>query len=268
MRQKSGAPTLIGQMRLPNGERAARLSFALPASRLDSPGVTPLLENLAYQAGRHGACSLIAEVEESSPMLEGLRRAGFSLFAWQRVWKIVPSVSPASNPRLWEQTDDLDTLPIRSLYQALVPPLVQSAEPPLNNLVQGLAFRQNGELLAYISPTYGPQGIYVQPLIHPGVESISQLLSSLAAALPLTLGRPVYISVRSYQAWLEPALEQLGARAAGKQALLVKHLAAAQRVLEFAPRAAALKNQQPALISPPTVPGIAPWLEPPAEGDE
>ena len=31
--------------------------------------------------------------------------------------------------------------------------------------------------------------------------------------------------VRSYQAWLEPVLEDLGAKAADRQAIMVKHLA-------------------------------------------
>lgn len=261
LRQKTGYPTLVGQMRLMSGERAARLTFAFPADGLDSPGVVPLMEDLAWQAGNRGACSLLAEVDEGSPMLEGLRRAGFSLFAWQRVWKIAPSGGANNNLHLWEPTDDLDTYPIRSLYQALIPPLVQSAEPPLNNLAQGLAYRQDGELLAYVSPTYGPQGIYLQPLIHPGVESIDQLLASLVSSLPLQLGRPIYLSVRSYQAWLEPALEMAGALAAGRQALMVKHLAVAQRALAFGTRAASLEKQQPAMISPPSPQSVTPWVE-------
>ena len=101
----------------------------------------------------------------------------------------------------------------------------------------------------------------------PGSKSVTHraLLMAALADSPSDIKNPLVAEDTLLTA---KALEQLGARAAGKQALLVKHLAAAQRVLEFAPRAAALKNQQPALISPPSVPGIAPWLEPPAEGDE
>jgi hypothetical protein len=36
--------------------------------------------------------------------------------------------------------------------------------------------------------------------------------------------RPVYICVRSYQAWLEPVLADLGAKAGPRQAVMVKHL--------------------------------------------
>ncbi|MCI0553850.1 MAG: hypothetical protein L0287_23115, partial [Anaerolineae bacterium] len=37
--------------------------------------------------------------------------------------------------------------------------------------------------------------------------------------------RPVYVRVRSYQAWLEPVLADLGAKGADRQAVMVKHLA-------------------------------------------
>lgn len=248
LRQGGGAPTLIGQMRYTSGEQAARLAFALPAASLNSPGVVNLIESLTRQAGARGAYCLLAEAEEDSPVLEGLRRAGFSLFGWQRVWKISPGLQPDNTAHLWEPADDLDILPIRGLYQSLVPQLVQSAEPPLNNLGQGLVYADHDELLAYVSPTYGPQGIYLQPLIHPGVESVETLLASLIGALPMQFGRPIYLSVRSYQAWLENALAECGAKPAARQALLVKHLAASQRALAYSTSHSVLEKHQPAML--------------------
>jgi hypothetical protein len=43
--------------------------------------------------------------------------------------------------------------------------------------------------------------------------------------LPDRRNRPVYVCVRSYQAWLEPVLADLGAKAGQRQAVMVKHLA-------------------------------------------
>jgi hypothetical protein len=43
--------------------------------------------------------------------------------------------------------------------------------------------------------------------------------------LPDRRNRPVYVCVRSYQAWLEPVLADLGAKSAPRQAVMVKHLA-------------------------------------------
>jgi len=74
LRQGNGHPTMIGQIHYANGERAARLNFITPDKGLESPGLPALIESLAWDAGEHGALSLLAEVEESSPAFEALRR--------------------------------------------------------------------------------------------------------------------------------------------------------------------------------------------------
>jgi hypothetical protein len=45
----------------------------------------------------------------------------------------------------------------------------------------------------------------------------------------------VYVCVRSYQAWLESPLEELGAEAAPRQAVMVKRLAKAVREPQIVP---------------------------------
>jgi hypothetical protein len=139
----------------------------------------------------------------------------------------------------------LDEIALRSLYQSLVPPLVQSAEPFVLNSHQGLVYRhKHGEVQGYVESRRGPRGVYLQPVIHPDVEDSQGLLVDLLQALPaLYLGRPVYIAVRSYQSWLEAALEDLHGQAAPRQALFVKHLASAQRVLATNKRLVMEKQQ-------------------------
>ncbi len=250
LRQGGGTPPLVGQLRYSNSERTAHLAFVMPQRGLDTPGLVALMENLAWEAGARGACSLLAEVDENSPAIEGLRKAGFSLYSWQRVWKLSPTNPPTPSPNLWENTGDLDSIPIHTLYQSLVPPLVQSAEPQTNHLDEGLVYADHGELLAYIAPIYGPHGIYLLPLVHPGVTDVALLLTSLVNAIPFQLGRPIYISVRSYQAWIENALAEMGAEVAQRQALMVKHLAIIQREPVFATRQAVLNKHQPAMLCP------------------
>jgi hypothetical protein len=67
-------------------------------------------------------------------------------------------------------------------------------------------------------------GIVLLPLIHPEASEVSAKLLALIKHLPNRGGRPVYFCVRSYQAWLEPVLEDLGAKSAARQAVMVKHL--------------------------------------------
>ena len=62
------------------------------------------------------------------------------------------------------------------------------------------------------------------PLIHPEVADVSAKIVSLVNHLPDRRNRPVYLCVRSYQAWLEPALEDLSAHTGERQAVMVKHL--------------------------------------------
>ncbi len=252
LRQGGSNPTLIGQMHYTAGERAARLTFVTPERGLDSPGLAALLESLAWEAGERGACSLLAEVEESSPAFEVLRRTGFSVYGWQRVWKINEPINSNNVPNVWETSNDLDALPIRALYQALVPPLVQTADPLVERAMTGLVYEQNGELLAYIEPTYGPMGIYLQPLIHPAVDDVLRLVRSFLGGLSFQLGRQVYLSIRSYQAWLENALSELDVEVSPRQALLVKHLVVQQRSPAFAAaRNGTFENRQPAMITSP-----------------
>ena len=246
-------PKLIGQMHYTQGQRSARLSFMAPANAGDSPGVSDLLDGLTCQAGDWGAFNLLAEAEEHHPIFVNLRRANFFVYAWQRIWRFTPSTQGERGiSNRWRAASPLDEIALRSLYQALVPPLVQSAEPFVLHSHQGLVYRQNGEIMGFIDGRHGPRGVYLQPVIHPDVVDAKGLLVDLLQALPaLYLGRPVYIAVRSYQSWLEGALEDLHGQVAPRQALFVKHLASAQRVLVTNKRLVMEKHQ-----AEPTVPMV------------
>lgn len=248
LRPGNGQPPLIGQVHYNAGERAARIAYILPRRALESPELSKLLENLCEAACLGGAVCLLAEVEETSPALEQLRRSGFVVYAWQRVWKVTQAPNTNSLPKLWQPASDLDVIAIRNLFQSLVPPLVQSAEPASDHTLQGFVYEQNGELFGYVEAVYGPQGIYLLPLIHPDSEDVPRLIASLITSTPFHLGRPIYISVRSYQAWLEVPLTELQATSAERQALLVKHLAAMERAPAYATRNGVLEKHQPALV--------------------
>ena len=67
-------------------------------------------------------------------------------------------------------------------------------------------------------------GIVLFPLIHPETTDVAAKLRALIRQLPNRGGRPVYVCVRSYQAWLEHVLEDMGAQGGERQAIMVKHL--------------------------------------------
>jgi hypothetical protein len=242
-------PVLLGQIVHPSGCATARLSYVTPASALDADNITGLVEHLTALIGARGAVHLLAEAEEQQQAFELLRKAGFSTYARQRIWQLTGE--PAGEPvhSTWKPAKAADIINVRSLYANLIPGLVQQVEAPPANQLRGLIFRQNEELLAYVEVKYGPRGILIQPFIHPDMGQVPQRLVYLLENIPYRRSRPVYIKIRSYQSWLEPFLEDLGAEAGPRQAIMVRHLAVAMKAARsfVLPR---LERGQPEVSAP------------------
>jgi hypothetical protein len=92
-------------------------------------------------------------------------------------------------------------------------------------------------------------GIVLTPLIHPEATDVSAKLAALISNLPDRRDRPVYLCVRSYQAWLEPVLADLGAKAGLRQAVMVKHLAHLVKEAQTSPTVPAGVTVQPSRVS-------------------
>ena len=247
----NGHPAIIGQMQFASGERSAHLTYLMPNDALGSENLTFLLETMASQAGSWGALHLLAEIDETSSALDRMRHSGFSVYAWQRIWQFkTPLENHKAESNLWQPATSIDEIPIRNLYQLLVPPLVQSAEPLNSRRLQGWVYRQDQEIMAYVEGIYGPHGIYLHPLIHPALENVSQVVAGLLARQPGLLNRAVYMPIRSYQAWLETVVRDLECQVGPRQALMVKHLVIQQRVSALAARHSVLEKY----TTEPTVP--------------
>jgi hypothetical protein len=223
--------SLMGQVVQSEGETFARLTFLAPNELLGA-GEVPLLDHLARQAGGWGALHLLAEVDERSKAFKSLRQAGFAMYAWQRVWKLDIPMTPIV--RDWREAASRDLVAVQGLYSQIVPALIQPVES-LPTHLDGLICHTNGEMQAYVGLTHGPAGIWAQPLIHPDAEAVPERITALLHELPDRRERPVYVCVRSYQAWLEGVLEDLGAQAGPRQAVMVKRLAKLQKIEEKIP---------------------------------
>ena len=210
---------LLGGIIHTRGESFAKLLYLAPSSRLDHPDLPALIDHLSAEAGGWGAFHVLAEVNEASTAFDGLRKSGFSVYAWQRMWNI-SQVAEAGSRSDWMRVDSIHWTAIQSLYQQIVPPLLHPIEPLSQ---RGVGWIDAG-LKSYVSVTQGIYGIVLTPLIHPEVADVSAKIVSLVSHLPDRRNRPVYLCVRSYQAWLEAALEDLGASADERQAVMVKHL--------------------------------------------
>ena len=221
--------SLMGQVTLREEVTSAHLTFLTPAENLDALSL-PLLDHLVAQVGEWGAFHLLAEVDEDSPAFKLLRQSGFSMYAWQRVWKM-PVTQPAGEMDLWRPAHATDWPAIQSLYGQIIPTLLHPVEG-LPKQVMGLVCRPGDAMQAYVTVDSGTKGVWIQPIVPPESDCISEQLIGLIHVLANGHERPIYVCVRSYQAWLESVLEDLGAQAGPRQAVMVRRLAKLQRVEE------------------------------------
>lgn len=211
-----------------------------------------MLEGLIIKAGQWGSKQIVAEMTPDSDMFLQFKQAGFSVLAKHRIFKFnLPMDYQPKTNRSWRLWNSADVHKMRNLYFTLVPPLIQPVEPLSRREMLGLVYYDaSGELQAYADLVYGPVGAWVLPFVHPqATENITDLLAQLCLDLPELANRPIYITARSYQPWIESALENLSGETSPELALMVRYLALRQRVnAEWT--FAALENGKPE----PTIP--------------
>lgn len=231
-----GEQAVIGQVMHSLGSPTSRLTFLTPAEALGSASLPVLLDYFIQLSGERGAFRLLADVDERSLVFEALRRESFAIYTRQRIWQLTgqppePDAAVKDSDHCWRPATKQDTLGIRSLYSNLVPGLVQQVEPFSPARARGMVYCSGSDLLAYVELKYGPRGIWAQPFVHPDAEDVIDWFADLFQNLPYRRSRPVYVCVRSYQSWLEAAVEELGAEAGPRQAVMVKHLAIPQKAV-------------------------------------
>jgi hypothetical protein len=222
---------LIGQVIHSPGAQAAQLTFLCPDEAMRSAALPALLDHLSVQAVDRGAFRLLAEVDERSQAYEAMRRASFAIYARQRIWQLEDQTAEITPDLTWQVAVEQDLIAVRSLYNNLIPGLVQQVEPFPAERLHGMVYRQEGDLLAYVELKYGHRGIWAQPFVHPDAEDLIGELVELISHVPHRRSRPVFLCIRSYNSWLEPALEDLGAKSRTRQAVMVRHLAVPQKAV-------------------------------------
>jgi hypothetical protein len=215
-----GKDSVLGGIIHRNDDTFAKLYYLAPHSQLNHPNLPDLIENLAEQAGLWGAMHVLAEVDETNPAFTSLRRSGFSVYAWQRMWD-VSNLDESVSGSDWMRVRSVDLPVVQTLYHQIVPPLLQPVESPPKTAT-GWLCSEGGK--CYVGVAHGVYGIVLVPLIHPEAEQVGEKFSAVIKNLPDRRNRPVYVCVRSYQAWLEPVLADLGASPGQRQAVMVKHL--------------------------------------------
>lgn len=237
--------SILGGVIHTRGDTFAKLLYLTPSSQLTHPELPSLLDHLSIEAGKWGAFHVLAEIDETSDAFILLRKAGFSVYAWQRMWD-VSNLTDAGSGSSWKRSRSVDLPAIQSLYYQIAPALLHPIEPAPNRprgLISGDGIK------CYANMTSGAVGIMFTPLIHPEVSNVGERLVGLVKAIPDRRSRSVYFCVRSYQAWLEPVLEDLGAQATSRQAVMVKHLTHLVRDQETAPAVPSGATIQPSRVT-------------------
>ena len=241
----SEGESVLGGIIHSRDETFAKLLYIAPSSQLNHPDLPELIENLAVQAGTWGAFHVLAEVDETSDAFVALRKSGFSVYAWQRMWD-VSEITEAGSGFDWTRVKSVHLPSVQSLYHQIVPPLLHPFEPQPKSPTGWMC---NEGVKCYVSMVHGVYGIVLTPLIHPEATDVSKKLASLINNLPDRRNRPVYLCVRSYQAWLEPVLADLGAQGADRQAVMVKHLARLVKEEQTVPAVPSGARVQPSQVS-------------------
>lgn len=220
--KNSDDTTLLGGIIHTHGETFAKLLYLAPSFNLNSPYLPELIEHLTAHAGEWQAFHVIAEVDETSDVFMALRKSGFSVYAWQRIWNASHIQKTESSPSTgWRRVKSIDLPAIQRMHYQIVPQLLHPVDPA-PRIPNGFIHTDG---YCFASVNYGVYGVVLTPWILPDEGDVSEKIVSLISSLPDRRGRPVYLNVRSYQAWLEPVLEDLGANASPRQAVMVKYLA-------------------------------------------
>ncbi len=218
---------VIGQYHHHPGRSFARLTFLGPHESISEMRGIRLLEALADAAGRNGALSIVAEIDEKDEALEGLRHAGFAIFARQRIWRLNNRVemNKHSPKNTWRKEREEDESAILHLHSGLIPSLVQQVEPPEVHDGNGLVYWEGDELLGYYHVRRGSRGNWVQPYFHPAAVLSDGLLSAGFEEFVTRDSKPLFVCVRSYQGGIGGVLESLGFEQCVDEAVMVKRLA-------------------------------------------
>lgn len=226
---------LIGQIRHRVGERSAHIACLapIPQDNLDYVAWLQLIDGLVHTAGRRGAWTITAEVlEHEHSAFKLLRKAGFVVYARQTIFRRAPGPIRASSSleRLHVRpANEIDMIRVQALHAALVPSLIQQADPLPEINAGSLVVEVIGEqrLLGYLSVIEGKAGLMVKPYLHPDVyEEAEAILEHAINCWSKAERLPMYFAVRSYQDWLRIPLNLLGLVAGDQQAVFVKHTVA------------------------------------------
>lgn len=221
-------------------QAAADIAYMAPAlgeNHRAARAWAALLEGTSVEMAERGIQRLFASLPEGGPEAEPFCQAGFAPYAGEQIFRLAraaPLLTAELEGRIRAQR--LEDLPaLQRLSAAVIPQRVRQAEGGIwlapdkggnckRYVVPG---KQSDEMVAMLTIASGGSGHWLRAIIHPEMRHLAKSLVSWGLALlAAPPAKPVVTSVRSYEAGMGPALEELGFEPGGERVLLVKHTAA------------------------------------------
>lgn len=217
----------LGQVKLEN--QGAHINWLLPVSLSESDPLPTLLDNLALEAGLHGAKFITAAVHVDDCLFETLRNAGYCLCGWQCFWRLSKDLRQPYNLDgvLWSKPDSLDAVEITLLQQKLLSPAARSISACTANVLPDFVLRINGDLKGYARITWVNNRVMIAPIFVNGTSSLNTILAALISEF-FTSADEFFLLQSSDIGWLTNDLEKFASRMFPREELLVKHLTAMQ----------------------------------------
>lgn len=232
---EDNSPRCYGQVLHQAGKAHGQLGYIAPTPHCEDAYITALLEHLIQVSGRWGVRYLLADLAEETELLPAFRRADFTVWSRQKLLRF--NKLPENNVDMtfkWRPWTKNDIKAMGTLHRLVVPKLFQNIEAPTRQAAIGrVLYDEGGGLLGYADVAYGPHGIWVQPMLAPQAHD-PQILLDLLLGLGDALRRPIYLSLRAYQPWLEGMAAELPAVDVKEMELLVRYLVIQEEVLQGA----------------------------------
>lgn len=225
---RSETQPVVGQFRYRPDDQIAHIVYIAPSldDNTEDTVWLHILDAMAHEAGKHGAHSLVAEIEVTSNLFETLRAAGFATYARQMIWQHEPiDWGVAESVIELEEASSSNQIGVMALIANTVPTILQQVAAPPSDM-DGLIYRKNGRVEAFIGISEGTEGVYLLPFIHPDMLDIAIVIIE-AAIMQINRARkvPIYVCVRSYQSWLNHIIKKLEFEEWIEQAVMVKQIA-------------------------------------------
>jgi hypothetical protein len=217
----------IGQINME--DESAKLVYVFPHTNEKDGSLAILLDCLIKQSGEMGAKRLITTINDDEEFFSVLRYVGFCQVCNQQVWENpATTIQTDQSQDRWQTTTEKDLPSIRALYKKIAPAVVQASLPLSASHFPGLIMREDGNITGFAEVHMHEDNIFIIPHVLSSGQN-KKTLSSLSIVFHRSR-KKIYFCIRSYQPWLDTALEATARIIGRPQSILVKHLTHAVKV--------------------------------------